>query len=346
MLANAASLLNLGLEPGAGNAPRILVCGDANFAYSSALASELCKNGQDARLWTSCYEHEDGLFERYPGARPVVASLRHNSRVQELRHGVDCRAIRDYFSSCSFDRIVFNLPQAPVVPGARNKIQRHRALLRDFCASAEEALAPNGQLWISLLAGQGGTCLDPLQRQHGDTWQLQHAGASANLLVREALHVETSAIGYTPTGRRANQRITPARLSPGLVVHVLSREGEPDQPAACGPLEWHFHNTFRSDAAIAEEEEYDGEQLLGWARAALDASTSHALTDPPVLLRSQPLRQNGCAVTFRFVYSSSRIALSRERVQQANTAACAAIAHATGLQWSLGYPVRPQPVAS
>ena len=348
MLACAPTLLNLGLElgaaAGASNTPKILVCGDADFAYSSVLASELCKNDQEAMIWTSCYEQEDDLTVRYPDAKAVIDSLRRNPRVKELRYGVDCRALLDHYRE-NFDRIIFNLPQAPAVPGARNKIQRHRELLRDFCASAEEALAPHGQLWISLLAGQGGTSLDALQRQHGDTWMLQHAGASASLLVREAMHVETSAIGYTPTGRRSNQRLTPARLAPGLVVHVLSREGEPDEPAACGPIEWHFHNSFRSGAAVAEEEqkEYDGEEFLGWAHAALDASTAHALANAPVFLRSQPLSDGGGrAVTYRFIYSSSHIALSRERVQQVNSAACTAIAHATGLHWSLGYPVRPQ----
>ena len=82
-----------------------------------------------------------------------------------------------------WERIVFNLPQAPPLPGAKNQIQRHRTLLREFCASAASRLADDGQVWVTLLSGQGGTPLDPVQRRYGDTWQLQHEAARAGLLV-------------------------------------------------------------------------------------------------------------------------------------------------------------------
>ena len=174
-----------------------------------------------------------------------------------------------------FDRIVFNLPQAPVIQGARNKIQRHRALLSEFCASASTALARNGQLWITLLAGQGGTCLDPLTRPVGDTWQIVHAGADAGLLLRAATHVSVDSLGYEPTGRRANQRLTPSRLRHGLLVHVFSRENEPEEPAVCGAIEWHFQNSFQTDsAAVGDDAQPAGEAMLEIARGALGSRCS------------------------------------------------------------------------
>lgn len=69
------------------------------------------------------------------------------------------------------------------MPKARNQIQRHRALLRDFCASAATVLSPRGQVWVTLLSGQGGTPLDPVQRVPGDTWQIQHEASRGGLLV-------------------------------------------------------------------------------------------------------------------------------------------------------------------
>ena len=312
---------------------RVLVCGDADFDYTKALTQRL----REVEVWTSCFEREDDLLERYPHAAPSIDSLRQDARVR-VRFGVDARRIAQHFKGCTFDRIVFNLPQAPVVPGARNKIQRHRRLLSDVCASAESALAANGQLWITLLAGQGGTSLDPIARPAGDTWQLQHAGANANLLLRAVSHVDVDSLGYTPTGRRSNQRLTPSRLANGLVVHVLSREGEPAEPAVCGPLEWHFHNTFQVAAPV---EPPNTLPLLEWTREALGSTCAHALVNPPVLLRARRLDDGRDAFTYRFIYRSARVALSRERIAAANGRACETIAHRAGLQWSLGYPVKP-----
>ena len=230
-------LVDLGLRNHEGPA-RILILGDADFAYSHALCSALRGRQQRVQLWPTCFEAEAELVGKYPHASSTIAALRAEGHVHALHFGVDGRDVRRSFGDApSFDRIVFNLPQAPVGPGARNQIQRHRKLLRDLCISAEAALAPDGQLWVTLLAGQGGTSLDRVARPMGDTWQMQHAAASARLLVRAAAHVDAESLGYVPTGRRANQSITPSRLRRGLMVHVLSREGEPAAPAACGALE-------------------------------------------------------------------------------------------------------------
>ena len=64
-----------------------------------------------------------------------------------------------------------------------------------------------------------------------------------------------------------------------------------------------------------------------------------ALGTAPSLMRSLS-HDDGTVLTYRFTYSSAVLALSKERVQQANAAACQAIAKATKLTWSLGYPVR------
>jgi hypothetical protein len=325
---------------------RVLVLGDADFSHSCALVTALCCcPDQDVHLWTSCFESEDELLRKYPDAASNVVSLRSESRVQELSFGVDGRNIGQHYGrDLLFDQIVFNLPQAPVVPGSRNKIQRHRQLLRELCASAELALAPGGQLRIALLAGQGGTRLDPVQRRFGDTWQIQHAGASAGLLVRAATPVEADSLGYLPTGRRSNQRITPNSLRRGLVVHTLSREGEPAKPAACGPLEWCFQNSFILTAEEGGDGPPDGDSMHRWARAALDDTIVHALRGPPRLLRVRALGSvgtEGQVLTYALKWRSDEVALSYERVKGANAAACEAIAHASaGMQWTLGYPVR------
>ena len=339
-----ASLMDLGLRStklSSSKPARVLVCGDADFAYSEALVSALSCDSEavGVHLYATCYETEEMLLDRYPHAASTIAALRQRGNVAEVLFGIDCRNISAHFGEgATFDRIVFNLPQAPVVPGARNKIQRHRALLADFCASAEAALAPHGQLWVTLLAGQGGTCLDSVRRPLGDSWQIQQAGASANLLVRAAKHVDQETLGYVPTGRRANQRITPTRLARGLVVHVLSREGEPAEPAACGALEWCFQNSFHCEDA--SQTPPDPLALFEAARDTLDETTVHSLVVPPELLSERDLGAGERAWTYLFTYRSAQLALSRERVQRANAAACRHLALVTKLQWTLGYPVR------
>ena len=147
----------------------MLICGDGDFGYATALANALCGR---AELHATSFETEAECAARYPHAPERVERLR--ARGTRVDFGVDARALRETFpTAAAWERVVFNIPQAPPASKARNQIQRHRALLRDVCASAAEVLAPCGELWLTLLAGQGGTPLDPVQRLVGNTWQLQ-----------------------------------------------------------------------------------------------------------------------------------------------------------------------------
>lgn len=227
-----SSLLDLGLTAlRVARPPSILVLGDADFAYTLALDAALrdCALAHPPVLSTSAYETEDELVQRYPHAPEAMATLA--QRGVSVRCGVDARTIASHYGQSRFDRIVFNLPQSPPAPKARNQIQRHRALLRDFCGSAAGALAPRGELWITLLSGQGGTPLDPVSRVSGDTWQLQEQAAAAGLLVTGVASADLEALaaaGYHATGRRKEGlSLGMARKSKGLVVHVLAPEGSP-----------------------------------------------------------------------------------------------------------------------
>lgn len=212
---------------------------------------------------------------------------------------------------------------------ARNQIQRHRALLRDFCASAASQLTVDGQLWITLLSGQGGTPLDPIQRSPGDTWQLQHEAAKAGLLVRavEPVDLETlEAVGYAPTGRRANQPLGTKRKQKGLVVHVLTAAapsaGE-SAPSGVAPLEWTLDNSFWIDGDAVPSEA----TLHDHCREALGPDRAHALAEAPSLIDAYTRPADGRrARTYRFVYRSSVLPLSRERALEINGAVCEALA--------------------
>jgi len=233
----------------------------------------------------------------------------------------------DHFGEAArWERIVFNLPQAPAECKARNQIQRHRALLRDFCASASAALAPHGQLWISLLAGQGGTPLDPIQRQPGDTWQLALEAASSGLLVCQVGEANLEALeeaGYTPAGRRGNQGnhnqpLGKRRKQKGMVVHVLTAARPGDgagAPQSISPFEWALDNSFW----LTSEAPPDAASMLTHCRAALGPEAAHAIAEQPSLVDAYERPSDGRrAQTYRFLYRSSVLPLCKAYALELN----------------------------
>lgn len=289
-------------------------------------------------IYASAYEPEAELLSRYPNAAENMAALLR--RGVNVDCGVDARDLSTkYGGTARFDRIVFNLPQSPPAPKARNQIQRHRALLRDFCGSARSVLAPSGELWITLLAGQGGTPLDPIERSPGDTWQVQLQAASAGLLVTRVdpvIGADLDALqtsGYCPTGRRKEGLPLGAkRKEKGLVVHVLAAEASSADAEAgaaaegVAPLEWTLDNSFwlHGEAASSPPE---GAELLEVCRRALgEEGASDVLAETPALVDAYERPEDGQkARTFRFIYRSSTVALSRERALKLNARVCDAL---------------------
>jgi len=325
------SILDLGLHAEShlpSTVPRILICGDADFKYARALQSRLdALGGAGARgpqIFASAFEPEEELVSKYPDAAERMASLRADGAW--VGCGVDARTLEAHFPNAPpWERIVFNLPQAPPMPKARNQIQRHRALLREFCASAASVLSPDGQLWITLLAGQGGTPLDLVAREEGNHWQLQREAARSGLLVAavdlpDLGELEDS--GYLPTGRGYRGReLGPRRQAQGLVTHVLVHEG---RCPAVAPLEWAFDNSFWIDGEPMAESELQriGREALGEA--------AHALVAPPTLLDAWTSPAGRSSRTYRFYYRSDQLALSRERALGFNAQLCEAIVGVKG----------------
>jgi hypothetical protein len=373
----------------------VLLCGDADFSYAAALVSHL---DSTVEVTATAYEDETDLLARYPYAAATLEKL--SAAGTRLCFGVDARSLRRHFPTDTWDRVVFNLPQSPPQLKARNQIQRHRALLRDFCESATSVLSPNGQIWVTLLAGQGGTPVDPIQRPKGNTWQVQAAAANAGLLVVAVLEVEMQelgAAGYQPGGRGVQRgaKISDFRQEQGLLTHVLVREKDqidlPLHAAACACRATGAPVAARSEVGtmISSEEEgiscedekigrehermgYERE-MMGRKSEMLEAGTAtgvplffeargvasvewafdnsfwmdteHPLTEleleifirgslgeegevlrgPPYLFDVWESLEGRRARTYTFTYSSSRLALSRERALGINGRVCEAI---------------------
>ena len=122
--------------------------------------------------------------------------------------------------------------------------------------------------------------------------------------------------------RRAPPRRRPKRQGKGMVVHVLTRAAAAAAvpPRAVAPLEWVFDNSFWLDGRVPEALE-----LCAAGRAALEPAERHALTAPPALIDDYTRPDDGRrAHTYRFSYSSSTLALSRELALELNARVCEA----------------------
>ena len=107
-----------------------------------------------------------------------------------------------------------------------------------------------------------------------------------------------------------------------MVVHVLTRAAAAAAvpPRAVAPLEWVFDNSFWLDGRVPEATE-----LCAAGRAALEPAERHALTAPPALIDDYTRPDDGRrAHTYRFSYSSSTLALSRELALELNARVCEA----------------------
>ncbi|GIQ82612.1 hypothetical protein KIPB_003777 [Kipferlia bialata] len=257
--AGAVSLLNLGLDVASdcvsalGDAgmsgerervPRVLVLGDGDFSFSVSMLSTLSlskgegmSTGMAVSLTATCYDSEEVLLASYPEAASNIARLA--AKGVPVCYGVDATDIvntlpEDIISS-GFDRVVFNFPQFPPRPKARNKIQLHRSLLRGTFAAAvasidrtenggRAVLAEGGEVWMTLARGQGGTAGDSEIRRYEDTWQIQDMAGQSGLVLKALYPFPLEpfrALGYHPCGyQNTGQRF----LSGDSMTHVFVRE--------------------------------------------------------------------------------------------------------------------------
>ncbi|KAH9096091.1 hypothetical protein LEN26_017585 [Aphanomyces euteiches] len=209
-------------------APRILIVGDGNFSYSRAITTALQRAGFEPKFVISTsLDTRDELERMYPGASASIEHLESNG--VQVRHDINATTLAAYahvFGIDAFDRIVFNFPHFAEGGNVRNKISKHRELLAKFFESSRSVLAHDGQVWLSLCAGQGGTPADTITRSYGDTWQVIECAAAGQLLlldVKPFPFSELAALGYGSVGYRLEER---AFHSENGLVHVFVPESK------------------------------------------------------------------------------------------------------------------------
>ncbi|CAK4076697.1 unnamed protein product [Aphanomyces euteiches] len=222
------NLTNLGLVGTTAKAS-VLIVGDGNFSYTCAFVRHIVAQDDTVleriRIVATSLDTYDELVSMYPGAAVHVQELEaHNVRVL---HGINATKLemhKDALQVERFDRIVFNFPHYAEGGNKRNKINKHRQLISQFFQSATSVLAHDGQVWVTLCAGQGGTPEETIVRPVGDTWQVAQCAASAGLILMHVHAAPTDALsklGYNSVGHRLQEKAFRTQES---LTHVFCLE--------------------------------------------------------------------------------------------------------------------------
>lgn len=318
-------LTNLGLvgAKSNGDAHRVLIVGDGNFSFARAFLrsnEQKIASGELAVTATSLDTHDE-LLQMYPNSGVILDELKDGG--VRVVHNVNATKLKQYpsllnattaelaeSSSCSssapslFDRVVFNFPHFAEGGSKRNKIHRHRQLLREFFQSVHDVLAHDGLVWVTLCAGQGGTPLDTKPRAWGDTWQIVHCAADAGFIARN-VHLcpveKLAELGYYSVGYKLKEQ---AFWTPDSLTHVFCREGLLGVKAHF-PIEWTrgisfwTHEGFTEDKMAAILHECFPEPI----------AMSFHLTDTYVCPKT-----NRTSVTYSVHVNCDRTAFSKDRV--------------------------------
>lgn len=284
---------------------RVLIVGDGNFSFARAFLrrNAAAVTSGALHVTASSLDSREQLAQMYPQSAAVLADLAVGGVT--VRHEVDATRLETRPELAGVDRVVFNFPHFAAGGNKRNKINRHRQLLREFFMSARQVMADDGQIWVTLCNGQGGTPMDTTQRAWGDTWQVVHCAAEAGLLLTSAHRCpvdKLAELGYASVGYQLREQ---AFWTTDSVSHVFVKEEM--GVAAQFPITWTRAISFWVDDD----------------KVAVDAFVRQVLRDhfpPPMELVIEQVDEYACeasgrtAATYRLEIACSHLALSRERV--------------------------------
>ena len=202
----------------------ILVVGDGDLSYSTALTAAIQDNpgiNLDVYLTATTLDSLEIVKKRYKRAEENIRnlSLMRNTFVY---FGVDARFLETFKfeKATKFDFIVFNFPH----PGGKNCMATNRKLLSDFFWSAGKVLSDDGEIWVTLCDGQGGTPADRKKREWQNSWQVVAMATRANMILTRVLEFDSqNYIGYRSTGHRGFDR---GFANSGALTHVFIRAHE------------------------------------------------------------------------------------------------------------------------
>lgn len=309
---------------GTGERARVLLVGEGDFSFARALVRVTsAAAGMVARetssmssvtITATSLESASVIRQAWRGASNVDAlAAAPNVRVE---HGVDATALLETFERGTFDRVCFMFPHI----AGKGRINRNRELLFGYLSSARDVLAPNGLIEVALAPGQGGTSVDgSALRDYGNSWQAYTQGAEAGLVMIDVAPFDDAAWRALEYESRGHWRSAEAergfRTEQGA-SHVFCREHERPDGAFC-----EYAQAFERDCSIwCRADDEDGESIIReeFARALNGADVQ---LDVSKIDEYRETESNLLSRTYRVVYTSRTVALTREKVNSYNDSA-------------------------
>ncbi|XP_026892296.2 ferredoxin-fold anticodon-binding domain-containing protein 1 [Acinonyx jubatus] len=192
---------------------RLLLVGEGNFSFAAALSETL---DDSTSVTATCLQRPADLAGD-PVAQENLQRLR--ERGTEVRFGVDCTQLADAFElhHREFDRIYFNFPHC----GRKAGVAKNRELLAKFFQSCKDVLAPEGEVYVALCRGQGGTPADKPTREWHNSWQVVAMAALGGFILSDVHPFSCEAVpGYKCTGYRSQDKSFHVE---GALNHIFTR---------------------------------------------------------------------------------------------------------------------------